>query len=124
MIDRVNEGSLRVTNLEILSKLKDVLVKKDGTKVKNVGEWEARRKELFESCVEFQYGTIPPKPEFVKVDILHLGGYGKANIYRITTGTRECPVSFRMKLMLPKKENIRAEKLPVAVDGDLCFNEP
>lgn len=122
MNDRVNEKSLNVTSLEILSKLEDVLVKKDGTAVKNAEQWEARRKELFEAAVEFQYGTIPPKPEFLKVDKLYIGGYGKANIYRITAGTKDRFVSFRMKLMLPKKENIKSAKPPVAVDGDLCFN--
>ena len=113
MNDRVNEKSLNVTSLEILSKLEDVLVKNDKTAVKNAEQWEARRKELFEAAVEFQYGTIPPKPELVKVDNLYIGGYGKANIYRITAGTKDRFVSFRMKLMLPKKENIKSAKPPV-----------
>ena len=120
--ERVTKDALEVTSLEILSKLPDVLTFDDGSPVVTKEDFERRRQELVKTAVEMQYGTLPPDPEFVKVDVLYQGAYGKASVYRITTGTKARPVSFRMKLMLPKKEHIKEEKLPVVVDGDLCFN--
>jgi len=120
--ERVTNDCVKIKDLKLLSELPDVLKFDDGTPVLTKDDFEKRRCELFRHAVEFQYGTQPPAPEFVKVDTLFEGTYGKARVYRITTGTKSAPVSFRMKLMLPKKENIREEKLPVIVDGDLCFN--
>ena len=120
--ERVTKDTLKVTDLEILSKLPDILTFDDGSPVVTKEDFEKRRGELFKTAVEMQYGTLPPAPEFVKVDVLFPGNYGKAWVYRITTGTKEHPVSFRMKLMLPPKDKIRNEKIPVVVDGDLCFN--
>lgn len=42
---------------------------------------------------------------------------GNSNSFKITTGRRSCPVSFRMQVFHP---NIK-ERCPVIVDGDMCF---
>ena len=102
----VDSSSLNVTNVDFIGDLSDVLLMNDGTPVTSIDLWQARRKELFATAVEFQYGTLPPTPEFVAVDTLYLGAYGKSHSYRIRTGTKSHPISFRLKLMLPKKENI------------------
>jgi hypothetical protein len=76
--------------------------------------WEERRAEIYKTAVELQYGTMPPEPEFLEIETLYVSE--KTNSYKITTGRKDHPVSFRMQVIHPA-----TEKYPVIVDGDLCF---
>ena len=112
-----NEDLIRITEYDVLGKLPDPFLKSDGTRLCRRDQWEARRREIYKSAVELQYGTQPPKPEFFEVDCTYHGKLTSS--YRITAGTKERQVSFMMKLMVPKS---RPEKCPVVIDGDLCFD--
>ena len=123
-MDHVTSDMLKITKYELLAKLPDPFLFEDGHRVSSPAEWEARRAEIYRSAVELQYGTIAPAPEFLEVEATYLGGRGQVSSYRITTGTRENPVSFRMQLYLPSRHVFDYEngKLPpVIIDGDLCF---
>lgn len=110
-----NEKVIKVTNYELLEKLPDPFLKKDGERVNTSEEFDLHKKELYKSAVELQYGTMPPKPEFLEVETLYLSP--NSSSYRIITGRREHPVYFTMRVYRPKTK----EKCPVIIDGDLCF---
>ncbi len=57
-----------ITENKVLGKLPDPFVFDDGTRVKTADDWERRRKEIYKTAVELQYGTIPPEPEFSKTN--------------------------------------------------------
>lgn len=111
----MNQDLLHVTKYEVLGQLPDLFTFQDGTPVKAPTDWERRRKELYQSAVELQYGTLPPEPEFVEVEPLFVDSH--VQTYRIHTGTKAAPVSFLMKLVLPAG----GYNHPVIVDGDMCF---
>ena len=111
----VHENLLHVTDYKVLGKLPDLFTFKDGSPVQSHSDWQKRRVELYKTAVELQFGTLPPDPEFVEVETLFVGA--KNHSYRIHTGTREHPVTFLMKLVLPAA----AASCPAIVDGDLCF---
>jgi len=117
---KVTEDLLNVTRFEWLGPLPDLFTFDNGEKVKDASDWERRRAEIYKSAIELQYGTMPPEPEFLEVEKLYAGG--RENSYKIITGRRDCPVSFRLKLILPQEAAgpLKA-KVPVIVDGDLCF---
>lgn len=106
-----------ITEYEVLGKLPDPFVFCDGRKVRTKEDWEERRKEIYSSAVELQYGTMPPAPEVFSVKKTYSGK--RTESYRITAGTKEKQVTFMMKLLLPEKIE---GPLPVSVEGDLCFN--
>ena len=115
----VNEDTIKVTKHEVLGKLPDPFKFDDGSYVKTREDWARRRKEMYKDVIELQYGTMPPEPEFLELE--KLSGWGGENeSYRITTGTREKPVTFTMYIKGAKE----GEKRPVVIDGDLCFNYP
>jgi hypothetical protein len=111
----MNQDYLHVTKYEVLGRLPDLFTFQDGTPVETPEDWKRRRTELYRTSVELQYGTLPPKPEFVEVEVLYVSA--QVHSYRIHTGTRVHPVSFLMKLILPAS----GDTFPVIVDGDMCF---
>ena len=110
------EKRLAITKYELLGKLPDPFLLDSGRRVSSREEWELRRREIYKTAVELQYGTQPPKPEFLEVETLYRSPTN--NTFEIRTGTRKDPVSFRLKLILPKG----VKNCPVIVDGDLCFS--
>ncbi len=109
---------MKITSYKALGKLPDLFTFDDGAKVKNLADWERRRDELYKWAVELQYGEIPPEPEFLDIDPLCAPNVpGRMNIYRVTTGTRKCPVRFTLYAHIPDGKG----PYPVAVDGDLCY---
>ena len=106
---------LEVTSYEVLGELPDIFTFDNGDALTDPADWERRRAEIYKSAVELQYGTMPPEPEFLEVETLYDGSNSKS--FKITTGRRDCPVSFRMQVFLPETD----EKCPVIVDGDMCF---
>ncbi len=113
----VTTDLLHITKYEVLGKLPDLFTFDDGTPVCTPEDWPARREELLQSAVGLQYGGMPPRPEFLEVEALDIVRVWKT--YRIHTGTREHPVTFVMKVLLPGDG--RAGKYPCIVDGDMCF---
>lgn len=112
-----NEDLIRITDYKLSGKLPNPFVFEDGTPVTDPSQWPARKAEIWKYAVDLQFGHEPPKPEFLEVEPIYISGKGRPNSYRITTGTREKPLSFIMVLF---KANT-VDKAPVVVDGDLCF---
>lgn len=110
-----DENLIQTINYQVLGQLQDLFTMEDGTKVETREQWELRREELYKTAVELQYGTMPPEPEFVKLEPLDNGG--NIQSIRIITGTYEKPVSFVMRVIRPEKPGI----YPAIVDGDLGF---
>ena len=111
----LNENLIRIQNVTVSGKLPDPLVMNDGTPVTDTAQWEQRRQEMYKTAVELQYGTMPPEPEFLKVE--RLDDAPLVRNYRITTGRKDYPVSFTMRVILPEAQG----KFPAIVDGDLCW---
>ena len=111
----IHENLIPIVDYQVLGKLPDLFTMEDGTPVTDQASWERRRKELYKTAVELQYGTIPPDPEFLGVEPLDDGG--EIRSYRIVTGRRACPVSFVMRVLTPVGQG----PFPVIVDGDLCW---
>ena len=112
----VNEDLLKVVSYKVLGKLPDPFLKEDGTRVATREDWASRRKELYKTAVELQYGTMPPKPEFLEVETLYRTKFYSS--FHIHTGTRKNPVTFRMQVILPQEQE---GPFPAIVDGDQCF---
>ncbi len=109
---------MEITSYEVLGKLPDLFTFADGRKVTSVADWEERRREIYKDAVELQYGTIPPKPTLFSVIPLTVPGRaGTINIWRITTGTQEKPISFTMYCHRPAGSG----PWPCVIDGDLCY---
>lgn len=104
---------------KVLGKLPDPFLMKDGTRADTPEKWREQRKELYKTAVELQYGTLPPQPEFVDVDVLYKAK--KQASYRIITGTYKNPVSFHMKVIKPDDREKFPSDFPVVIDGDLSF---
>ena len=103
-----------ITKYEALGKLPNPFLFDDGTPLKGSEDWPRRREEMYKTAVELQYGTMPPAPEFLKVEPLYMGVSHR--YYRVTSGTAEHPVSFQM-IVLPAK----SKKAPAVISGDYCF---
>ena len=108
---------IEITKYELLGKLPNPFIFEDGNEVKTPEDWEKRRKEIYKTAVELHYGTMPPKPEFLDIEPLYLGGKRHLNWYRLTSGTRENPVTFNMCVF---KSGL-GKKAPAVISGDLCF---
>ena len=111
----VEQDLLKITDYRVLGKLPDIFTFDDGTPLTSPEDWERRRAEMYKTAVELQYGTLPPDPEFLEVELLFVGANVRS--YRIHTGTKAHPVSFLMKMVLPSGSG----NYPVIVDGDMCF---
>ena len=107
------------TEYRVLGKLPELFLMNDGKEVQTQADWEIRRKEMLETAVTLQYGTMPPKPEFLDVEALYLSK--NWSTYRITTGKRDVPISFIMRVSRPLMLEKNA-RFPVIVDGDGCFS--
>jgi hypothetical protein len=112
----VTRDYLKITEYKLLGELPDPFMMDNGSRMTDPSQWEERRKEIYKTAIELQYGTQPPKPEFVEVELLHYSG--NIQTFFIHTGTRERPVTFRMQLLLPQGVT---GKIPLIVDGDQCW---
>ena len=110
-----DENLIQIQKNEVLGKLPNLFEMQDGSKVETPEQWKKRRKELYQTAVELQYGKMPPEPEFLEVEPLD-ENFAIRN-YRIVTGTRQTPTAFTMRVIGPKKPGV----FPAIVDGDLCW---
>ena len=110
-------SAFKLKSYEVLGQLPNPFVFENGEKVQSKEDMRLRQKEMYKHCVDLQYGTLPPAPEFLGIEPLYLG----ANVehWRITTGTKENPVSFCMRIFLPRGGK---KKRAAIISGDLCFN--
>ncbi len=109
---------MKITSYEVLGRLPDPFTFDDGRPVTTLSDWRERRTELYRTAVELQYGEIPPTPDFLDIAPLCVPpAPGRMNIWRITTGTREHPVSFTIYAHRPAGN----APYPVVIDGDLCY---
>lgn len=115
-MDNITENTLKVTEYTVLGKLPPLLISDSGEQINTPEKWRLRREEIKKTVIDLQYGTIPPAPEFLDVETLYRGRV--SSTYKIITGTRARPVTFRMKITLPEN----ASRRPVIVCGDLCFD--
>ncbi len=113
----IDENTLKVTEYELLDKLPDPFVFDSGERMTSPDQWEKRREEIYKYAIDLQYGTLPPAPEYFEVEPL-LDWSPVCKGYKIHAGTKEKQVSFRMQVILPEK---RDGKVPVIVDGDMCW---
>lgn len=111
------EEIIKVTEYEVLGKLPDPFVFDDGTKVESVDDWEKRKAEIYETAVELQYGTQPPKPEVFEYEALSENYKDSCVSYKIYSGTALKQVSFSVKIFRPNVDG----KVPVIIDGDGCW---
>jgi len=110
---------MEITSYEILGQLPDLFTFDDGSKVRSVSDWEIRRKELYKTVVEMQYGDLLPEPEFLDIiPLMVRPEKGMMSIYKIVTGTKEKPVSFTIYCHMPGGNG----PFPVVIDGDLCYS--
>ena len=110
-----DENLIQIKKNEVLGKLPNLFTMEDGSRVEMPEQWKERRKELFQTAVEMQYGKMPPQPEFLEVEPLD-ENLAIRN-YRIVTGTRQTPTAFTMRVIGPNKPGV----FPAIVDGDLCW---
>ena len=115
MMFQFDESLIPLLEYRVAGELPDLFTMEDGTKVIDTAQWEQRRRELYRTAVEIQYGTMPPEPEFLEVE--QLDEDWNIRNYRIITGTRACPVQFTMRIVRPAEQ----KKYPAIVDGDLCW---
>jgi hypothetical protein len=108
---------IKITEYDLKGKLPDPFIFDDGRAVECADDWAQRRKEIYKTAVELQYGTPPPSPEILSVDVLYSGGPNNCSAYRITTGKRDKTVSFDMTVF----KTAGKEKAPTVISGDLCF---
>ena len=79
-----DEKIIKVTEYNVLGELPDPFLKADGTRASTPDEYDELKKEHYKSVIELQYGTMPPKPEFLTVE--KIGSGRKSVSYRVTTG--------------------------------------
>ncbi len=112
MREKITQDMLKINSYTVLGELPNPFVFNDGHTVSSTAEWAERRKELYKTAVELQFGGYPPQPDFFTVEALN---YGKTqHSYKIHTGTKEHPISFLVKVILPSKPN-----RPFIIDGDM-----
>lgn len=113
----IHENLIEITKYELMGELPDPFVFNDGTRLTDPADWPRRRAEIYRDAIELQYGTLPPAPEFLRVEPIYLGGRGSLNSYRIITGTHAHPITFTMYVFKARCK----EKAPAIISGDMCF---
>ncbi len=115
---KVDKNLIKVTDYQVLGKLPDPFVMDDGTPITSPDQWADRRREMYKTAIELQYGPTPPEPDFL--DVTLLSKTPKVVVYSIVTGPYAHPVRFTMTLIKPRGDG----PFPAVVDGDLCFQYP
>lgn len=108
---------IKIIEYNLKGLLPNPFVFDNGKSIEKKTEWDERRKEIFKTAVELQYGDCVPAPEFFDVSPLYIGDEGKISVYAITAGTKRKKLTFNMYVFKAGT----TEKLPCAISGDLCF---
>lgn len=110
-------------------KMPDPFAKADGTRM-TPEEWALHRAEIRDRIVDIEYGGMPPRPEYLRIE--ELTGYRRGHVgtwYKIHAGTKEKQISFTLELSVPmivppEKEYdpwTEEEVFPVILTGDGCY---
>lgn len=108
--------------IENLGKMLDPFKKEDGTRM-SLDEWYAKRDELREFIVDFEYGGMPPRPEIVRYELISetydlCGDEGAW--YKVIAGSKERQLSFLLNIVVPSKPDLDKGN-PVLLTGDGCY---
>jgi len=110
------DTKLNVHSYRVLGELPPLLINDAGEAVIDAKGFAERRKELYRTAVELQYGTQPPAPDALWVEVLYRGAKGDS--YRIHARQGGKTLSFRVHLIRPADGSAH---FPLIVDGDGCF---
>ena len=102
MLFQFDESLIPLLEYKVSGELPNLFTMEDGTPLTCREQWEQRRREMYKTAVEIQYGTMPPEPEFLEVE--QLDEDWNIRNYRIITGTRACPVQFTMRIVRPAEQ--------------------
>lgn len=91
----------------------------NGERLTDSTDWPRRRKELLESVLEIEYGSLPP-PAGVRGELLNTIAVRDTGIehrqVRLVAEI-EPPISFVLDLLIPRSN----DPLPVILNGDRCW---
>lgn len=107
---------IKILEYNLKDKLPDPFVFDNGERLTDPKQWDERKKEIYKTAVELQYGGVVPEPEVLEVYPIYLNKKNPST-YRIRTGKRDKTISFDITVF--KAENGRA--LPTVISGDGCF---
>ncbi len=79
-------------------------------------EWRRRRQEILDLVVDLEYGGMPPQPETLTVEQLHMAGRAGLATYKVHI---DRAFSFTLQLYMPAAE----WKRPVVLTGDGCYKK-
>ncbi|MBE7050956.1 MAG: hypothetical protein E7395_00095 [Ruminococcaceae bacterium] len=105
--------------VEFLGKMPDPFLKEDGTRMTKE-EWLERKDEIRQKIVDFEYGGMPPRPEFVEFEEMNNEPVpGRcAQWYKIKAGKPDKYVTFNLQIITNDKGK---DKYSVLLTGDDCF---
>lgn len=104
---------LKITEYETKGELPNPFVFDNGIQLLTRAEWKERRKEIYRTAIDLQFGTQPPQPKTFKVEQLNCGK--EQRTYKIHAGDGKREVSFIIKMIIP-----RGKRRPVIINGDMC----
>ena len=111
-------------------KMPDPFLKDDGTRM-TPEEWIANRDAIREKIVDIEFGGMPPRPEYLRIEPLTNPRRGHVSTwYKIYAGTKEKQISFTLELCVPlvippeqEYDPWKAEEVfPVILTGDGCYH--
>lgn len=118
-------------NIVFHGKMPDPFLKEDGTRM-TPEEWAANKNAIRDKIVDIEYGGMPPRPEYLRVE--QLSGLRRdkySTWFKIYAGTKEKQLSFTLELYVPhvpgisptymRGPAIEGEKYPVLLTGDACY---
>ena len=105
--------------VQFLGKMPDPFQKEDGTRM-TPEEWQERRAAIRDMIVDFEYGGMPPKPEYLELEQIYAGVRGRAaTYYLVKAGKKDKYVTFHLGIIKHKSDD---EKYPVLLTGDACYD--
>ena len=97
--------------------LPDPLIFNDGSRVTSREDWRARRQELIEPLLFYQYGRIPPRPDQIAVTVdrirEHASGLGTEEWMTLIIGAKE-KLRMRIVVYVPRTKGPH----PVIIEED------
>lgn len=119
----IKSGFKDIEELPSQTQLPDPFLRPDGKRIVQKKDWESLRKYWLSQILYYQYGELPPEPQGIEYkqleenSLTNQPGYLKKILLRILT---PIPIQMDLFLFLPEKKE---EKLPVVVNGDLCWGQ-
>ena len=96
---------LDLAELPPLAGLPNPLISNAGSEITQRADWKARRKQLIDSLLFYQYGRIPPKPDQINATVdrvrEHASRLGSEEWITLTIGSRE-KLKMRIVAYIPR----------------------